>query len=76
MGLECAVVKKLEEEGLTRKQAIGVMEALEDVVQESIRSMTSNLVTRAEQDKVRQSLKSKLLHLFLRSSHRVCTRKK
>jgi len=44
-------VEKLKREGLTRKQAIGVMEALEDVVQESIRSMMGSLVTRAEQDK-------------------------
>ena len=49
-----AVVQKLEAEGLTRAQAVGVMEALEDVVQESIRSMVSQLVTRAEQDKVRR----------------------
>lgn len=44
-------VSKLESEGLSRQQAVGIMEALEDVVQESIRSMMTQLVTRSEQDK-------------------------
>lgn len=42
---------RLEKEGLTREQALGVMEALEEVIEESIRTMTANLVTRAEQEK-------------------------
>jgi hypothetical protein len=46
-----ALVSKLETQGFSHKQAIGVMTALEDVVQESIRSMESHLVTRAEQEK-------------------------
>lgn len=36
---------------MTREQALGVMEALEEVIEESIRTMTANLVTRAEQEK-------------------------
>ena len=39
--------------GLTQKQAVGVMSALEEVIQGSVRGMVSNLVTRAEQEKVR-----------------------
>jgi hypothetical protein len=46
-----ALVSKLEAQGFSHKQSIGVMSALEDVVQESIRSMESHLVTRAEQEK-------------------------
>lgn len=46
-----SLVARLEKEGLTRNQALGVMEALEEVVEESIRTMTANLVTRAEQEK-------------------------
>ena len=44
-------VSRVEREGLSRKQAVGVMEALQEVVEESIRTMTSNLVTRSEQEK-------------------------
>jgi hypothetical protein len=44
-------VNRLEREGLSRKQSVGIMEALEEVVEESIRTMTANLVTRAEQEK-------------------------
>lgn len=46
-----SLVARLEKEGLTREQALGVMEALEEVIEESIRTMTANLVTRAEQEK-------------------------
>lgn len=45
-------VHRLEEDGLTHKQAVGVMSALQDVVQESMNNMVTNLVTRAEQEKV------------------------
>lgn len=44
-------VTRLEQEGLSRKQSVGIMEALDEVVEESIRTMTANLVTRAEQEK-------------------------
>ena len=47
-----ALVSRLEEEGLSHKQAVGIMSALELVVQESVSSMVANLVTRAEQEKV------------------------
>jgi hypothetical protein len=46
-----SLVARLEKEGLTREQALGVMEALEEVIEESIHTMTANLVTRAEQEK-------------------------
>lgn len=45
-------MQRLEREGLSRQQAEGVVDALEEVIEESIRSMQVNLVTRAEQDKV------------------------
>jgi hypothetical protein len=45
-------VKRLEEEGLSRKQAVGIMTALEDTIDESIKNMVANLVTRTEQEKV------------------------
>lgn len=47
-----ALVSKLESEGLSRAQAVGITTALEDVVQESVRNMVANLVTRQEQEKV------------------------
>lgn len=50
-------VDRLEQEGLTRKQAEGVIDTLEEIVEESIKNMQANLVTRAEQDKVRASIK-------------------
>lgn len=49
-------MQRLEREGLSRQQAEGVVDALEEVIEESIRSMQVNLVTRAEQDKVSTSL--------------------
>jgi hypothetical protein len=50
-------VNRLEREGLSRKQAVGVMEALNEVVEESVRTMTANLVTKAEQEKHRYTQK-------------------
>jgi hypothetical protein len=49
-------VKRLEEEGLSRKQAVGIMTALEDTIDESIKNMVANLVTRTEQEKVREAI--------------------
>lgn len=46
-------MQRLEREGLSRRQAEGVIDTLEEVIEESIRNMQGNLVTRAEQDKVR-----------------------
>lgn len=46
-------VSKLEQEGLTRIQAEGIIGTLEEVIEQSIDNMQRNLVTRAEQDKVR-----------------------
>lgn len=49
-----AFVQRLEREGsLTRPQAEAIMNALTDVIDESIRNMTRNMVTKAEQEKVR-----------------------
>ena len=46
-------VQRLEREGLNRQQAEGIMSAMAEVIDESIRNMTSNMVTKAEQEKVR-----------------------
>ena len=50
-------VNRLEGEGLSRKQALGIMEALQEVVEESVRTMTANLVTKSEQEKHRYTQK-------------------
>lgn len=49
-------VQRLESEGLNRAQAEGIMSAMAEVIDESIRNMTSNMVTKAEQEKVRASI--------------------
>jgi hypothetical protein len=46
-------VQRLEREGLNRAQAEGIMTAMAEVIDESIRNMTCNMVTKAEQEKVR-----------------------
>lgn len=46
-------VQRLEREGLNRAQAEGIMAAMAEVIDESIRNMTSNMVTKADQEKVR-----------------------
>jgi Protein of unknown function (DUF1640) len=47
-------VQRLEREGLNRAQAEGIMSALAEVIDESIRNMTANMVTKADQEKVRR----------------------
>jgi len=44
-------VQRLEREGLKREQAEGIMTAMAEVIDEAIRNMTSNMVTKAEQEK-------------------------
>ncbi|KAH8118058.1 hypothetical protein DFH11DRAFT_1503697 [Phellopilus nigrolimitatus] len=44
-------VQRLEREGLNRAQAEGIMSAMAEVVDESIRNMTSNMVTKTDQEK-------------------------
>ncbi|KZT70737.1 DUF1640-domain-containing protein [Daedalea quercina L-15889] len=44
-------VQRLEHEGLNRQQAEGIMAAMAEVIDESIRNMTSNMVTKADQEK-------------------------
>ncbi|KZT09887.1 DUF1640-domain-containing protein [Laetiporus sulphureus 93-53] len=44
-------VQRLEREGLNRAQAEGIMTAMAEVIDESIRNMTSNMVTIADQEK-------------------------
>ncbi|KAF5349336.1 hypothetical protein D9758_011751 [Tetrapyrgos nigripes] len=44
-------VQRLEREGLNRAQAEGIMSAMAEVIDESVRNMTSNMVTKAEQEK-------------------------
>jgi Protein of unknown function (DUF1640) len=46
-------VQRLEREGLNRAQAEGIMSAMAEVIDESIRNMTSNMVTKSDQEKVR-----------------------
>jgi hypothetical protein len=45
-------VQRLEREGLNRAQAEGIMTAMAEVIDESIRNMTANMVTKAEHEKV------------------------
>lgn len=45
-------VQRLEREGLNRAQAEGIMNAMAEVMDESIRNMTSTMVTKTEQEKV------------------------
>lgn len=45
-------VQRLEKEGLTRAQAEGIMNSMAEVIDESIRTMTRNMVTKSEQEKV------------------------
>jgi hypothetical protein len=46
-------VKRLEKEGLNRAQAEGVMNAIAEVIDESMRNITSKMVTKATSEKVR-----------------------
>lgn len=48
-------VQRLEREGLNRAQAEGIMSAMAEVIDESIRNMTSNMVTKADQEKVHRT---------------------
>ena len=45
-------MRRLEREGLNRAQAEGIMSAMSEIIDESIRNMTSNMVTKADQEKV------------------------
>ena len=45
-------VQRLEREGLNRAQAEGIMSAMAEVIDESVRNMTSNMVTKADHEKV------------------------
>jgi hypothetical protein len=49
-------VQQLRSAGLTRAQAEGVMNAMAEVIDESIRNMTSNMVTKADQEKASTSI--------------------
>ena len=51
-------VQRLQREGFTRAQSEGVMAAMADVIDESIRNLSQNMVTKAQQEKVRFSLHS------------------
>jgi len=44
-------VQRLEREGFTRAQSEGVMAAMADVIDESIRNLSQNMVTKAQQEK-------------------------
>jgi hypothetical protein len=63
-------VQRLEREGLNRAQAEGIMSAMAEVIDESIRNMTSNMVTKADHEKVRVStLYSSCEHYQLKANH-------
>ncbi|KAG8770684.1 hypothetical protein FRC12_004118 [Ceratobasidium sp. 428] len=44
-------VQRLEEEGLSRSQAEGLMKAISEVVDESVKNMSRNMVTKSDQEK-------------------------
>jgi hypothetical protein len=48
-------VQRLEREGLTRAQSEGIMASMADVIEESIRNLTQNMVSKSQQEKVRCS---------------------
>jgi len=50
-------VQRLERDGLTRPQAEGVMTAMAEVIDESIKNMASNMVTKADQEKFQYTQK-------------------
>ena len=54
-------VQRLEREGLNRAQAEGIMTAMAEVIDESIRNITSNMVTKTDQEKVRPSYSLEVL---------------
>lgn len=45
-------VQRLEREGLTRAQSEGIMASIADVIDESIRNLTQNMVSKSQQEKV------------------------
>lgn len=51
------LIRTLESQGLTRTQATGVLQALSRVIDESISSMSSSMVTKAEQEKLHYTQK-------------------
>lgn len=59
-------VDRLEQQGLSRGQAEGLVSTLESVIEESMSNMRANLVTRAEQNK--QTYQQKVDFASLRSS--------
>ncbi|KAJ1306515.1 hypothetical protein OPQ81_007517 [Rhizoctonia solani] len=44
-------VQRLEDEGLSRSQAEGIMTAVAEVIDESVRNMSRNMVTKTDQEK-------------------------
>lgn len=73
-------MQRLEREGLNRAQAEGIMSAMAEVIDESIRNMTSNMVTKADQEKVRyphEDLYFTCLHVLVSAplypTSRLCT---
>lgn len=52
-----ALVVALEKEGLSREQAVGITGSLEEVIRDSVSSMVSHLVTRAEVEKYQYTQK-------------------
>lgn len=64
-------VQRLEREGLTRAQSEGIMASIADVIDESIRNLTQNMVSKAQQEKVahlRSRISASVTHTALSNS--------
>ena len=59
------LVKRLEADGLTPEQSQGVLSALKDTIEESLKGATINMVTREDYEKVRNHERDVLLLLFI-----------
>lgn len=53
-----AYVSRFEQQGFSREEAEGIVDALEMIVNESMANMQANLVTRADHYKVRRETRS------------------
>ncbi|KAG8740648.1 hypothetical protein FRC12_015928 [Ceratobasidium sp. 428] len=54
-------VQRLEEEGLSRSQAEGLMKAISEVVDESVKNMSRNMVTKSDQEKQSENQRTNIL---------------
>ena len=64
-------VDTLERDGLSRKQATGLVQVLEGVIDDSISNMKRDLVARVEQEKVRFMTLQRLASGLIIGTHRI-----